>query len=163
MEAFKHILVPTDFGEASNRALDFALSLAGKFESKVTLMHTYTVPASGYGYPDGLLWPVDELSKAAKKELDRALAKTKERYANVEGVLVSGEPWQQILETASASGADLILMGTHGRRGFSRVLLGSVAEKVVRLSPIPVLTVSSKEEQQAKEKAVAETGATKSA
>jgi nucleotide-binding universal stress UspA family protein len=156
---FKHILVPTDFGDAANRALDFALSLATKFESTVTLLHAFTVPAVGYGYPEGLLWPIDEMAKAAKTELEGVLAKAKERYAKVDGVLVSGEPWQQILETAKRCGADLIVMGTHGRRGFSRVLLGSVAEKVVRLSPVPVLTVSSVEAQQAKSKAAAEVAA----
>jgi nucleotide-binding universal stress UspA family protein len=156
MEAFKHILVPTDFGDASNRAIDLGLSLATKFECRITLLHSYVIPTSSYGYPDGILWPIDELSKAAKKALDTAVSQAKQRYAKVEGVLVSGDAWQQILETAKTAGVDLIVMGTHGRRGFSRVLLGSVAEKVVRLSPIPVLTVSSKDEQQAKAKVMGE-------
>ena len=158
MTAFKSILVPTDFGEAANQAIDVAMILATKFESKLTLLHAYTIPYPSYGYGDGLLWPVDDLSRAAKKELDDTLRKTKERCPKIEGVLVCGEPWDQILETAKSCGADLIVMGTHGRRGFSRVFLGSVAEKVVRLSPIPVLTVSSKEDQKAKEKVVAESG-----
>jgi nucleotide-binding universal stress UspA family protein len=152
MTAFKHILVPTDFGEAANHAVDVAIALATKFESKLTLLHAYTIPYAGYGYGDGLLWPIDELSRAAKTELDVALRKAKERYPKTEGVLVCGEPWHQILDTAKTCGADLIVMGTHGRRGFSRVFLGSVAERVVRLSPIPVLTASSKEDQKAKEK-----------
>ena len=159
MEAFKHILIPTDFGEAANRAIDFGLSLAKKFECKVTLVHAYAVPPVGYGYPDGLPWPIEEIRTAATKALDGALARAKDRHAQVEGVLVYGEPWQQILATAKARGADLVVMGTHGRHGFSRVLLGSVAERVVRLSHVPVLTVSSKEGQQAKEKVLGESNA----
>jgi nucleotide-binding universal stress UspA family protein len=154
MSTFQHILVATDFGEGASRALDVAMTLAAKFESKLTLLHAYTIPASGYDYATGLLWPIDDLSRAARAELDGALRKAKERYPNIEGVVVCGDPWSEILDTAERSGADLIVMGTHGRRGLSRVLLGSVAEKVVRLSPIPVLTVSSKKEENAKKRAV---------
>ncbi len=145
MTPFKHILVATDFSDAADQALELATTLAMTFQSKLTLLHAYSIPTAGYDYAAGLLWPLDDLSRAAKKELDRVLAKAKERYPNVEGVLVCGDPWSQILEMAKTCGADLIVVGTHGRRGLSRVLLGSVAEKVVRASPVPVLTVSSKE------------------
>ena len=157
MDAFKHILVAIDFGAPSDRALDSALGLAKQFGSKLTLLHAYGTSVSGYGYEAGFMWPIDELASAAQKGLDAMLAKTKERYANIEGLLVCGEPWREIIRTAVASGADLIVMGTHGRRGFSHALLGSVAEKVVRLSPIPVLTVLTREDRQARAKAFAET------
>lgn len=149
MSAFKHILVPTDFGDPAKKALDLATTLATKFESRLTLLHAYTLPPEAYS--EGLLWPTDELSRVAKVELDRALRNAKERYVTTDAVLAFGEPWEQILETAQKCGADLIVMGTHGRRGLSRLLLGSVAEKVVRLSPVPVLTVSSEEGRKAKE------------
>lgn len=93
------------------------------------------------GYGDGLYWPVDDLQRAAKDALNAAVAKAKERYLKTNGLLACGEPWREILEAARERGADFIVMGTHGRRGLTRVLLGSVAEKVVRLSPVPVVTV----------------------
>ena len=156
MIAFKHILVPTDFGEPAVRALDFAIALARKFESTVTLLHASWVPASLYAaYAEGLTWPTNELEEGAKRELDAALSKAKEHYPKTEGVIVMGEPWRTILEVAKERGADLIVMGTHGRRGLSRVFLGSVTEKVVRLSPVPVLTISGKADQEAKEEALA--------
>jgi nucleotide-binding universal stress UspA family protein len=90
----------------------------------------------------------------ATKELDALLQKVKDRYPKAEAAVVAGEPWLAILEAVKKQGADLIVMGTHGRRGISRVLLGSVAEKVVRLSPVPVLTISGKADQAAKEEAL---------
>jgi nucleotide-binding universal stress UspA family protein len=154
MSAFKHILVATDFGEAANHAFDLAVDIATKFESKVTLLHAYTAPHQGYGLGEGLLWSADDLMRIAQTELDLALRRARQRYPTTEAKLVWGEPWQETIETAKTVGADLIVMGTHGRRGLSRVLLGSVAEKVVRTSPIPVLTVSSKEDQKAKRTAL---------
>jgi nucleotide-binding universal stress UspA family protein len=161
MTPFKHILVPTDFGEAAARALDFAIELASKFEAKLTLLHASWLPPLAYAaYAEGLYWPTDEMARGAQKELDAVLSKTKERYPGAEGAIVTGEPWQMILEVAKDRSADLIVMGTHGRRGLSRVFLGSVAERIVRLSPIPVLTISAAGEQQAKEKAFAQASRT---
>ena len=157
MTVFTHILVPTDFGEPADRALDVAITLAAKFESKLTLLHSSWLPPSAYApYAEGLYWPTDEMAKGAKKELDAALSKVTRRYPRAEGVVVTGEPWLTILEVAKQRGADLIVMGTHGRRGLSRVFLGSVTERVVRLSPIPVLTICGKAEQEAKEQAAAQ-------
>lgn len=158
MNAFQHILVPTDFGDASDRALELALDLASKFESKVTLLHATWLPPYYYSaYAEGLGWPTNELEGQANKALDAAVTKAKARYPQVEGTLMAGEPWERILGASKERGADLIVMGTHGRRGLSHVFLGSVAEKIVRLSPIPVMTVCTEAERQAKEKALAAT------
>ena len=143
MAVLNHLLVPTDFGEPAERALDLALTIAPKFGSKLTLLHVHFVALPPYGH--GLYWPVAELEIEARKALDAALARSKERYTNVEGDLALGDPVHQILATAEKRGADMIIMGTHGRRGLLRVLLGSVAEKVVRLSPLPVVTVPAEE------------------
>ena len=160
MPAFKHILVPTDFHESSERALAVALDLAVQFESEVMLLHAAWLPPYYYAaYAEGLAWPLDELEGQAKTALDAAVTKAKERYPKIVGSLTAGEPWQQILEASKERGADLIVMGTHGRRGVSRIFLGSVAEKVVRLSPIPVLTVSTEAERRAKEDALVESSA----
>jgi nucleotide-binding universal stress UspA family protein len=140
---FKHILVPVDFGEVSARALDLAIALATPFEAKITLFHaTWIGPTEAIAFSEGLYWPTEEYERQAKAAFDRLLAKTKVRYANVEAVVVLGEPREKIVECAERMGIDLIVMGTHGRRGLSRAFLGSVAERVVRSSPAPVLTVS---------------------
>ncbi len=154
MAAFKHILVPIDFGETSNRALEMALELAVKFDAELTLYHASWLPPASYAaYAEGLYWPTDEMAREAKKELDAAVAKAKARYPKTDAVLGSGEPWQQVLNVAKERDVDLIVMGTHGRRGLSRVFLGSVAEKIVRLSPVPVLTVSGSDEAKERERA----------
>jgi nucleotide-binding universal stress UspA family protein len=138
---FKKILVPTDFGDASNDAIDFAVGLAKTFGSTITLLHVYEIPV--YPYP-GLTIDVDLLTpirEAAQKELDRAFAALQKVGCEARAQLESGIPWGKILAVAEAQKSDLIVMGTHGRKGVMHALVGSVAEKVVRLSPVPVLTV----------------------
>jgi nucleotide-binding universal stress UspA family protein len=142
VKPFRHILVPTDFGECAEQALEIAIGLATKLDAKLTLLHVCELPVSAYAmYAQGLYFPMDELEAAAKKALDEASAKLKARIPNAESVLASGTAVEQILNARKDNDVDLIVMGTHGRRGISRVLLGSVAEKTVRLSPVPVLTV----------------------
>jgi nucleotide-binding universal stress UspA family protein len=157
MTMFKHLLVPTDFGEAAGRALELAMALASPAEAKITLLHSCWIPAMAYAGLDagGLYWPTDEIAKAAKMELDAAitLAKTKQGNPRIEPLIASGNPWEQILIAAKIRGVDLIVMGTHGRKGIAHTFLGSVAEKVVRLSPVPVLTVGTPAERQEKERA----------
>lgn len=143
MKNFSRILVPTDFGEASKLAVEAALSLAKKFDASVILLHATWVPLYVYGM-EGVAFPVEPIAVAGDKALAEALAEAKEQWPRVEGVTTAGEAWEVILDTAAARECDLIVMGTHGRRWLSRVVLGSVAEKVVRLSPIPVLTISGK-------------------
>jgi nucleotide-binding universal stress UspA family protein len=85
------------------------------------------------------------MAKGAATELEDVRKKASHVYPNVEAKMVTGEPWEKIIETAREIGADLIVMGTHGRRGVSRALIGSVAEKVVRLATIPVLVARAEE------------------
>jgi nucleotide-binding universal stress UspA family protein len=141
MGPFEHILVPVDFGESSTRAIDVATNMAEKFGARLTLMHVYMDPVAAYGYAEGIYWPIDEIVKAAQTELDGVLKKVKLACPRAEGILASGEPSRQIVDAIEKYGIDLVVIGTHGRRGLSRLVLGSVAEKVVRLSPVPVLTV----------------------
>jgi nucleotide-binding universal stress UspA family protein len=155
MNAFEHILVPIDFGEPAEYALDFAATLASQLGSKLTLMHASWVPPPVYaGAPDAVGWPTDDLAKIAREKIDDKLAELKERCPNADGVVVIDEPWPGILRVAEERGADLVVMGTHGRRGLSRALLGSVAERVVRSSPIPVLTVMDDADRRAREDAL---------
>jgi nucleotide-binding universal stress UspA family protein len=139
---FRHILVPTDFGEPSARAVNLGIELAVKFEAKLTLLHAYEVPL--YTYPQAEAIVVDlftPIEQAAREQLNSALASVQQKLPQAKAILRSGVPWREILSAVEEVAADVVVMGTHGRRGVTHALLGSVAEKIVRLSPVPVLTV----------------------
>lgn len=138
---FERILVPTDFSDTAAKALDVAVDLAKKYGATITLLHVYEVPV--YPYLGSMVDFdfVTPIRDAAQKELASAFDTLKLRGVEARSELLFGVPWSVILETADHRKADLIVMGTHGRKGVMHALLGSVAEKVVRLSPIPVLTV----------------------
>jgi nucleotide-binding universal stress UspA family protein len=138
--AFKHILLPTDFSEGAELATSIAVELAANSGATITLFHAYSLPVLMYA--DGISFPMAELGTAAAEALQTALTRLRKRWPNSESMLVCGVPWQQILLAAEARGVDMVVMGTHGRRGLPRAILGSVAEKVVRLSPVPVLTAA---------------------
>ncbi|HVY47358.1 MAG TPA: universal stress protein [Minicystis sp.] len=142
MEAFRHILVPTDFGPSSRLAVDYAVELAERYGATLTLLHVQPLPPA---YGDGIYWPYEQIAKEADAALRPAVAELKKRHADTHGLLASGVVWDQILALAKDRGVDLVVMGTHGRHGLPRAVLGSVAEKVVRLSPVPVLTVHASE------------------
>jgi|SRR5450432_2793989 len=138
---FKHIVVATDFSDSAGRALDLAVELAQKFQADLTLVHSWDAPS--YSYGGGLYVPVDmitPIAEAANTHLDQALTELKRRVPNATSMLRTGPAWEEILAAATQLHADLIVLGTHGRRGLNRVLLGSVAERVVRLAQVPVLT-----------------------
>jgi nucleotide-binding universal stress UspA family protein len=141
MQTFKHILVPTDFHEASAAALDLAVSMAQAFDAKVTLLHVWELPV--YPYMDFMLNSslISQVEDAAVKGLAQGLETLQKRLPGAQSKLKTGLPWQGVLEAINELQADLVIMGTHGRRGLSRLTLGSVAERVVRMSPVPVLTV----------------------
>jgi nucleotide-binding universal stress UspA family protein len=128
MRPIQHILVAVDFGEPSSHALDVALDLAKTFDAKVTLVHV--IP-----------WPVADIASEAQRMLDAVLVGVKLRYPRTYAIVREGLAAHQILAVVMECGADLIVVGTHGRRGLPRFLVGSVAENVVRCSPVPVLTV----------------------
>ncbi len=143
MENFKHILVATDFGSASDEAVEAATKLGLAFEAKITVLHAWEIPI--YPYMESMLNSallVDVEARAAKR-LAEVLAKVRAFVPNADSVLVAAPPWSAILDTISDVKPDLVVVGSHGHRGVARALLGSVAEKVVRLSPVPVLTVKS--------------------
>lgn len=141
MKPFKHILVPTDFGPSSVHAVELAVSLAGALDAELTLLHVWEVPTSLYS---GLVLNTTEMiasiERAAADNLDEALHALRQRLPKAKSTLQMGAPWREIVDAALSKNADLIVMGTHGRQGLSHALLGSVAEKVVRLSTVPVLT-----------------------
>jgi nucleotide-binding universal stress UspA family protein len=138
MTPFRRILVPTDFEESAGRAVDFAIDLARAFDGTITLAHVYTIPTV---YTEGFSWPIEGLEESAKKALDAEVARAREKLPRIDGVLAAGVPWEEILSIAKKTNAEAIVMGTHGRRGLPRLWLGSVAERVVRMSPLPVVIV----------------------
>lgn len=142
---FRSILVPTDFSPTSEKAQKLAAELARKFGATLTLVHVYEVPTCPY--PGASLPPESAalVAKAAEAELDRTLSSLRKRSAGATSVLREGVPWEEILEVAADMGAELIVMGTHGRGTIRDGLLGSVAERVVRTAPVPVLTVHAAE------------------
>jgi nucleotide-binding universal stress UspA family protein len=140
MIPIRHVLCPTDFSASADHALEVAIELAAKLDAKLTLLHVYSLPVSGFG-GDFAVLPVQDLDAAARRALDGVLERVHVRHANVDGVVQQGSPASTILAVADACGADLIVMGTHGRRGVAHFLLGSVAERVVRTARVAVLTV----------------------
>jgi nucleotide-binding universal stress UspA family protein len=138
---FSHILVPTDFGESSIRALSVAVDLAQKYGTKLTLLHAYEVPAATYPTLVGTVDFLTPIRQAAEAQLDQALTELRKRLPEASGTLSYGRSWHEILTAVESIHADLVVMGTHGRQGVTRALIGSVAEKVVRSCPVPVLTV----------------------
>ncbi|HYQ30010.1 MAG TPA: universal stress protein [Polyangiaceae bacterium] len=141
MKSVKHILVPTDFEPASREALDWAVGIARSADAKVTLLHVWEIPI--YPYMDFMLNSelISRVEDAAMGRVARALEELKSEVPNAQSILHHGPPSDVILSAIQETSADLVVMGTHGRRGVGHALLGSVAEKVVRLSPVAVLTV----------------------
>lgn len=140
-----HILVGTDFSEGSDAALDAALTLAKRFDARISVVHVHDpmvlLPAPG----DGERASLDRLVNV-ERDLKAALGRLKEeRLADVPGaeveLIVRSSPPQAMREHAERVGADLIVVSTHGRTGLKHLLIGSVAERTVRLARCPVLVV----------------------
>jgi nucleotide-binding universal stress UspA family protein len=152
MSSFRRILVATDFSEPANHAIDIAIALASAFGAELVVFHAYWFPPIGYAaFAEGLCWPTTDMLAQDTKVFDATVDRVKLRYRRTEGTLVSGEPSASILEAVKSRDVDVIVLGTHGERGLARVLLGNVAEKVVRLSPVPVLAIPGNADAVAKE------------
>lgn len=141
MAAFKNILVATDFGEAARHAGDVACELAAKFGARLSLLHVWTVPTPAYA--ESITLPFDQIQKAAGEAMEAESTRLRAKCGDLRTIVIPGVAWRAIVEAAPEHGFDLIVIGTHGRKGVPRLFLGSVAEKVVRASPVPVLTVHS--------------------
>lgn len=139
----KSILVPVDFSSASTRALEYAHTLATRLGASLHLIHVCEVPALTMSAMDAYAIAYTNWSQQLGDEAERELAKA---TANLAGVTVStevlfGNPARAIVTAATTRKSDLIVMGTHGHGALMHALLGNVAERVVRTSPCPVLTV----------------------
>lgn len=145
MIRLKRILFPTDFSECSKRAQEYACALADQFQAELHVLHVMEDP--GLMLPDpagGLSLPPNyliEQKQMAEKALDGLLAGESACGKKIVRASRMGNPYVEISAYAGEKEIDLIVLGTHGRSAIMHMLLGSVAEKVVRRSPCPVLTV----------------------
>ena len=144
---WKTILVPHDFSSCANHAAAMARDLAQAHGAKVVLLHVAQLPM-GLGPetivtpPGGAPMPAKQFAVAgAREHLEDLARRLRKDSVEVAIELAIGDAVTEILAGARDAGADLIVMGTHGRTGLDRVMVGSVTEKVVRQSPVPVLTL----------------------
>ena len=143
MISWKQILVPIDFGEASLHALEVAMDLAKTFQGAITIVHAWESPFAAYsGIQFGAIDDRTPFLDAAEAQLADAVAHARKHF-DTTAILCRGVAWQEILGLVEQRKPDLVVMGTHGRRGIGRFMLGSVAERIVRTSPVPVLTVGT--------------------
>jgi len=145
MIELKRILLPTDFSEYSQAACAYACGLVEKFDSELHVLHVLQdliamVPEPGLAFP-----PPGDYMQELKESAETALAKIPDPEwsagRSIVRVTRTGPPFLEIIQYAREHEIDLIVLGTHGRSGLAHVLLGSVAEKIVRKSPCPVLTI----------------------
>ena len=144
MNEFNTILFATDFSESSDYAFGKALTLARKFNARLLVLHVINEPVDlrGFYVPHISFDKLEEeIEEGAQKMMEKFCRTHIRDYDNFESFIVPGIPYDEVIKKAVAESADLIVMGTHGRTGLDHVLFGSTAEKVVRKSPVPVMTI----------------------
>jgi nucleotide-binding universal stress UspA family protein len=144
MKDFKTILFATDFSESSDYAFQYAYSLAKKFNARLLVVHVINEPVDlrGFYVPHISFEKLEEeIEEGAQKMMEKFCRTHIRDYDNYESFIVPGIPYDEIIKKATENSADLIVLGTHGRTGLDHVLFGSTAEKVVRKSDVPVMTI----------------------
>ena len=154
MQELKRILLATDLSPASEPALRCAAALAIRMDAGLVLLHVVSEKElDGLAKAHQPRHPVDliysELQEAVREQYRRAVPDEVRRFLHAEVLVVPGVPSEEIIRIAAAEGTDLIITGTHGRTGLRRILMGSVAEGVLRGAPCPVLTVRLQELREA--------------
>ena len=145
MKRMRRVLHATDFSAASAAAFKRAIDVAKANQAELLLVHVLPVvfPLMGDGYLSPKVY--EDLEAAARaeaqKRLDRLVRKARQAGARVKGLLLEGVPHERIARAARSKKADMVIIGTHGRTGFAKLVLGSVASRVLAVSPCPVLTV----------------------
>jgi nucleotide-binding universal stress UspA family protein len=143
------ILAATDFSEDSELALSYAEDFARKFGAEIVLLHVDQPLAPVMVSPDlGPAMDVGAMSRIAEeqrmlaqRELDKIVQRLRDSGLKAKSLLKVGSPFLEILHAAQGENVDLVVLGTHGRTGLAHVLMGSVAERVVQKSAVPVLTI----------------------
>ena len=129
---FKTILVPTDGSEYAGRAEDIAISMASKFDAKIVGV---------YVIDEKLIYPYDILEDEGKSILKKLSEKAKKEDVIVDEILVFGDPRKDIPTITRRMNADIVVIGTHGKKGLEKLIMGSVAESILKSVDAPVLLV----------------------
>ncbi len=141
----KRILFPVDFTQNSSKILPYVLSVSEKYEAMIFLLHVieHFSEWGGFYIPHIPFERYrEDALKGAEKTLDRVCKEQLQSCPNFQKRIIFGDPVQEILNTIESEEIDLVVMGTHGRKGLEHVFFGSVAENVVKKSPVPVLTIN---------------------
>ncbi len=149
MNNINTILVAIDFSDSSDKAFKTALFMAEKFSARLILVHVINEPIDlrGFYVPHITFDKLEEeITAGAEKLMEQFCRRELGNFENYQTLIVPGIPYQEIISTAQEQKADMIVIGTHGRTGLDHVLFGSTAEKVVRKSLLPVLTVRLSED-----------------
>jgi nucleotide-binding universal stress UspA family protein len=145
MQDIKKIVVPVDFHQHTNDIADLAVNMAGKFGAQLTFVHVveHFAKIAGYyeGCPTCVVDAYEEINKHAQKKMDALLERNKGACPGCTGVVIRGEgdAAGDLVDYAKDQKADLIVIGTHGRKGIEHVLLGSVADSVLKQASCPIL------------------------
>jgi len=147
MIELKRVLFTTDFSEFSLAAIDYACTLADRFDAELHVLHVFQEPVPVAPVP-GMPFPplgsyLEDVKRAAAEQLAKAVDAEWDENHRVVRATAQGSPFVEIIRYARENKIDMIVMGTHGRSGLSHALIGSVAERVVRKAPCPVLTIRS--------------------
>lgn len=144
----KSILVGTDFSVCAARAFSFGVSLASSQGARIHIVHVLIEPVQAFDVAGALPYldvsTQKEWEEATKKRLAAAVASAEKRGVRATSEFLWGRPSDALVETAVRTKASLVVLGTHGRSALEKLLIGSTAERVVRLCPVPVLTVREK-------------------
>lgn len=144
----RRIIHPTDFSSASRRAFDTAVEFAKQNSAELLLVHVLvphiTYPVDSYADPSIYVELERSTLRQAQSSLEALVKRVKRTRVNVSGLVLKGTAHDQIIRSAKSRRADLIVMGTHGRTGISKFLMGSVAGRVISEASCPVLTVRGK-------------------
>jgi nucleotide-binding universal stress UspA family protein len=146
MPEFRRILCPVDFSETSKRAFEYALALAARLGAEVDVIHVYYLSADAL--PEGI-WEIPreleaDLTNRLQQQLDELVQHWLQMGVKVTTSLYQGIPYVEITRAAKERGTDMIVIGTHGRTGLAHLLMGSVAERVVRLADVPVVSIRTR-------------------
>jgi nucleotide-binding universal stress UspA family protein len=145
MKKIDKILFPIDFAENFETLLPWVSTFVSRFDATLYVLFVAQDLAdlSSFHVPHGNLQQFqEEVLKAAQKKMSATSKEEFKAFKKVEARVAQGAPAEKIIETAKKEGVDLIIMGTHGRKGLERAIFGSVCDKVVRTAPCPVLTIS---------------------
>jgi nucleotide-binding universal stress UspA family protein len=138
---YDNVLVPTDGSPGTARVLTHAIELADRFDATLHGLYVLDAGEAGFEIDAGVAQVGEALGALAEPALERIVTRGEDAGIRTVTATREGTPHEEIIDYVMETGVDLIVMGTHGRSGVERVLLGSVTERVVRLAPVPVLTV----------------------